>query len=370
MRGIDADVVDGACHGMCAAGIVVEVRRDGWPALTFTGLTKDAVPDFLAALIHDKPPLTRFHGLAWNEDGWRGLEPASLHRFFGGQRRSILERCGHLDPASVDDAILDGGYAALGEVLDHRTPDDVIEHVKAFGAEAQRMAAKDWEAWRSAPSNEYGLVVSASEGTPGVFVDRHLIEGDPHRVLEGLLIAAYAAGVSRATIRLDPRARVAAERMARAIAHARAAGLVGDRVLGSRWPVAVAIEQGPAHLDARALASSVATLASLPSLMMDRDGGSDAQKRVDGSERANRVETRLWSVSGAVERPGLVEMDGSATVREVLAVTGRVGDDGRDPRVHFVGPSGTPLTAESLDAQADELALSGAHGLIVERANR
>src|SRR5438093_13399 len=129
MRGLDAEVLDGACHGLCAAGIVVEVQRAGWPALTFTRLSTDTVPDFLSALARDVPPLTRFAGMAWNSEGWRGLPPVSRHPFFARQRRVIMERCGHLHPVRLDDAILADGYAALADVLDRRAVEETVENV-------------------------------------------------------------------------------------------------------------------------------------------------------------------------------------------------------------------------------------------------
>src|SRR5438132_14382675 len=121
MRGLDAEVLDGACHGMCSAGVVVEVQRAGWARLTFTHLTKDTVPDLLSALVGSAPPLTRFTGVAWNDEGWRGLPPASRHPFFAGQRRLSMARCGHLHPDSLDAALVVGSYSGLASVLDRQT---------------------------------------------------------------------------------------------------------------------------------------------------------------------------------------------------------------------------------------------------------
>src|SRR5713101_10047226 len=179
MRGLDAEALEGACHGMCSAGIVVEVQRAGWARLTFTYLTKDTVPDLLSALVGSAPPLTGFTGVAWNDEGWRGLPPASRHPFFMAQRRVIMERCGHLHPDSLDDALLSGGYSALANVLDRQTPEDVLEEVKASG----RAGAAEWEVCRNASDAPRYFVVNGEEGAPGLFADRHLMEGDPHRVL-------------------------------------------------------------------------------------------------------------------------------------------------------------------------------------------
>src|SRR5262249_9529457 len=154
---------------------------------------------------------TRFAGVAWNAEGWRGLPPASQHPFFARQCRVIMERCGHLHPISLDDALLADGYSALARVLDRATAEDVVEQI-------------------SVPTR---FVMSEEEGIPGLLTDRHLMEGDPHRVLEGLVIAAHAARTNLGIIQIDGAARLTRERIARALAKARAAGLIGDRILGS-----------------------------------------------------------------------------------------------------------------------------------------
>src|SRR5262249_49852320 len=193
MRGLAAEVLDGGCHGMCSAGLIVEVHHAGWPPLTFIRLTKDDVPQLLADVANGEAPLMRFEGVAWNGKGWRGLPPASHHPFFARQRRLIMERCGHLHPVSLDDALLSGGYSAFSYLLDRRTPQDVADELKASGSEALSAAATEWEACRKVRAARRYFVVNGEVGTPGLFTDCHLMEGDPQRVLEGLLIAAYAA---------------------------------------------------------------------------------------------------------------------------------------------------------------------------------
>src|SRR3989475_2865130 len=337
MRGLDAEVLDGACHGMCSAGIVVEVQRAGWPRLTFTHLTKDTVPDLLSALVGSAPPLTRFTGVAWNDEGWRGLPPASRHPFFAGQRRLIMERCGHLHPDSLDDALVVGGYSALANVLDRRTPEDVLEEVKASG----RAGAAEWEVCRNASGAPRYFVVNGEEGAPGLFADRHLMEGDPHRVLEGLLIAAYAAGTNRGIIHINGAARLPFQRMARACAKARAVGLIGDRILGSAFSFHVEIRRGARGFvrgEERALLpsiegqraspgarpprphepglwrkptviSNVQTLATLPPGIAAGCGG---------RARERPSATRLFGVSGPVNLPGVVQAPGGGKLRELV----------------------------------------------------
>ncbi len=386
MRGLDAEVLDGACHGMCSAGIVVEVQRAGWPRLTFTHLTKDIVPDLLSALVGSAPPLTRFTGVAWNDEGWRGLPPASRHPFFAGQRRLIMERCGHLHPDSLDDALVGGGYSALANVLDRQTPEDVLEEVKASG----RAGAAEWEVCRNASDAPRYFVVNGEEGAPGLFADRHLMEGDPHRVLEGLLIAAYAAGTNRGIIHINGAARLPFQRMARACAKARVVGLIGDRILGSAFSFHVEIRRGvrgfvrgeerallPSIEGQRAsprtrplrphesglwgkptVVSNVETLAAVPPLIAAGCGG---------HARERQSATRLFGVSGPVNCPGIVEVPSGVTLRElVFDVAAGLRDRRSLKGVRVAGPSGVVLGPDSLDVSLESLdALSaGARGVI------
>ncbi len=390
MRGLDAEVLDGACHGMCSAGIVTEIQRTGWPRLTFTHLTRDAVPDLLSAVVRDKPPLTRFEGMAWNSDGWRGLPPASRHPFFAGQRRLIMERCGHLHPVSLGDALLSDGYSALAHILDRQTSAGVIEELKAFGSEELHAAATEWEVCQEVSAAPRYFVVHGEEGTAGLFTDRHLMEGDPQRVLEGLLIAAYAAGADRGIVHINGAAGLSFQRMTRALAKAQAAGLIGDRILGSAFSFHVEIRRGargfvrgeerallesiegqrtsprPKPLQPSesrlwgkvAVVSNVETLAAVPTLIAASSGGGP-------SHRARS--TKLLGVSGPLNRPGIVEVESGVTLRELLfEVAGGLLDERALKGVLVAGRSGVVLSPESLDASLESLdaVAAGPRGVI------
>jgi NADH-quinone oxidoreductase subunit F len=214
----------------------------------------------VSAVADDASPLTRFKGVAWNAEGWRGLSPASRHPFFAGERRVTMERCGHLHPVSLDDALLSGGYSALADVLGRQTPEDVLEAVKEAGPEALRAAAAEWEVCQNAWVAPRYFVASGAEGALDAFPDRHLMEGDPQRVLEGLVIAAYAAGATRGVIQINGAARLSFDRMSRALAQAQAVGLIGDRILGGDFSFHVEIRRsarGFVRGEERALIASI-----------------------------------------------------------------------------------------------------------------
>jgi NADH:ubiquinone oxidoreductase subunit F (NADH-binding) len=379
MRGLDAEVLDGACHGMCSAGLMVEVQHAGWPHLTFTHLTSDDVPDWLGAVVDDKPPLTRFEGLTWTGESWRGLPPASRHPFFAGQRRLITERCGHLHPVSLGDALLSDGYSALADVLDRRTPEDVIDELKASGPDELIAAIVESDVARNVSGGPRYFVAHGEEGAPGLFADRHLMEGDPQRVLEGLLIAAYAVGANRAIVHINGAARLPLQRMVRALAKARAAGLVGDQILGSVFSCEVEIRRGACGFvrgqertllasiegqrtstetkpsvspEARlwgepVVVSTITTLAAIPPVIAAGSGARAAQ---------GRDATRLFGVSGPVNRPGMVEVPPGITLRALLF---EMAAGLRDPRtlkgVRMVGRSDVMLGSESLDGSLESL---------------
>jgi len=374
---------------MCSAGLVVEVQRAGWPPLTFTHLTKDDVPDLLAEVAGAESPLMRFEGVAWNDEGWRGLPPASRHPFFAGQHRLIMERCGHLLPVSLDDALLSGGCSALADVLDRHTPEDVIKEMRASGSEALSAAATEWEACQRVLVAPRYFVVNGEVGA-GLLTDCHLLEGDPHRVLEGLLIAAYAAGTNRGIIYINGAARIALDRMARALAKAQAARLIGDRILGSAFSFHAEIRRGPrgfvrgeecallASIEGQrasprmkpqlphesrlwgrpTVISNVETLAAIPPAIARDSGGRASQ---------SWSATRLFGVSGPVNRPGIVEVESHVTLRELLFEVAAGLRDGRTLKgVVVLGPSATVLPPESLDAslKALDVFAAGTRGVI------
>ena len=230
-RGWSARIVMAGCDGLClAAPIVTIVTLDGERRL-LPHATADRVPALLDAAAAGR------------------LEPnPAIDDFLGHQRRELTARSGVVDPGDIADAIRRGSYAALADALSSRNPLAVIETVKAAGLRgrggAYFAAALKWETARAAPGSPKYLIVNAEEGEPGIFKDRHLMEGDPHRLLEGALLAAYAAGVSRVCFYIHGEAHLSAARIARAVEDARRWGLVGDGILGGDFSADVEIRRG------------------------------------------------------------------------------------------------------------------------------
>jgi NADH:ubiquinone oxidoreductase subunit F (NADH-binding) len=324
-------------------------------------------------------PAAGFTGVVFADAAWRGLTPAARHPFLGPQRRVLLARAGGIDPESLEDALLAGAYRALARALDG-PHEAVIAELKAAGLQGRGGAffptAVKWEACRRASGGPKYVVLNGEEGEPGIFKDRHLMEGDPHQVLEGVLLAAFAVGAERAILYVHGEADLAAARLARAVEAARAAGLVGPRVLGRDFACEVEIRRGaggfvlgeetallesiegrraqprarpPFPVEAGlwgrpTVINNVETLAAIPAIV--RDGG--APFAALGT--AGAPGTKIFGLSGPLARPGVVEVGGGVTLRTLLGEVAGGAPDGRPLKGALVGgPSGSIVPAALFD---------------------
>jgi len=351
-RRLHARVVAGGCNGMCwAAPVVTVLRGDGPPAI---------IPHVGAAGV--AATLDRVSAGPVPED-------PGVAAFLAGQRRELISRCGITDPGDIADAIGRGSYEALRHALQEGQPERVIEAVKRAGLRgrggAYFQAAIKWEGARRAAGPVKYLIVNAEEGEPGIFKDRHLLEGDPHRLLEGALLAAYAAGVSRVILYIHGEAHLAARHVDGALAQARGAGFVGERVLGSNFSVTVEIRRGAGGFvlgEETALMESVEGRRAMPRPKppFPTEAGVFGRPTV-----INNVETlfavplivgrsaewwvglgrghgtKVFGLSGHVARPGVVEAELGLTLRDLLERMGGGAPDGRAvSAVALGGPSG------------------------------
>jgi len=358
-RKLPDTVVAVGCNGMCWAAPVVEVVREGQPRLITPQVTASGVGSFLDALAREKIPAIGDEGL-------------------GRQRRVLLERCGLTDPGDIADALRHGGYATFARVLGERGPERVIEEVRAAGLTGRGGAyfqtAVKWAACRAATGAPKYLVVNGEEGEPGIFKDRHLMEGDPHRLLEAVLLAAYAAGASRGIIYVHGEAELSAERLSTALAQARQWGLVGPRILGSDFSLELELRRGAGgfvlgeetalleSLEGRramprtrppfpvesglfgkpTVINNVETLCAVPPIV-ERGGAWFASLGGGGG-------TKLFGLSGHVKRPGIVELELGTTLRALIDEVGGGSSTGRPIRaVVLGGPSGSIVHPRQLD---------------------
>ena len=305
--------------------------------------------------------------------------PISPAGFFNGQHRLVLNGCGDMDPIDIDEYILNDGYAGLARALS-MTPEEVIEEVQDSGLRgrggAYFPAALKWKGARGVGRTPRYLVVNSEEGEPGIFKDRHLMEGVPHRIIEGAAIAAYASGAEQAYIYINAEASLSAARMQRAVEQARDRGLLGRDILGSDFTLDVEIRRGaggyvcgeettllntmegdrreprlrppfPTESGLRAsptVINNPETLASVPFILAK---GAEAFAAV-GTESDKG--TKLVSISGSVVRPGIAEVPMGTTLRSIVYDIGGGPEDGRALTALAVGgPSSGILPPSMLD---------------------
>ncbi len=321
--------------------------------------------------------------------------------FYRPQQRVLLRHNGLLDPTSIDSYIALGGYSALARALE-MGPEAVLEEVKRSGLRGRGGAGfptgRKWEACRKAEADLKYVVCNADEGDPGAFMDDALLEGNPHSVLEGMIIGALAMGAREGHVYVRQEYPVAVERITRAISQARELGLLGETILGSELCFDVQVSRGGGafvcgeasammaslegrrgvprrrliHLSERGLwgrptnLNNVETWANVPHIVLK---GADWFSSI-GTEGSTG--TKIFSLVGKVSNTGLVEVPMGTTLREIVFGAGGGVPDGKAFKaVQTGGPSGGCLPADKLDVPVDfdtleaEGSMMGSGGMIV-----
>ena len=314
-------------------------------------------------------------------------------KFLNRQTRIALRNCGKTDPGSIEDYRENGGYKAIEKVLETMSPEEVIEEIKISGLAGRGGAGFPtwfkWNAARSATGGKKHLICNADEGDPGAFMDRALIESDPHSLIEGMLIAAYAIGASDMTVYVRAEYPLAIKRLEKAIEQAKKENLLGENILGSGFSCDMKIKAGagafvcgeetalihslegkrgmptlkppfPAekgYFDEPSNINNVETFANVAWII--ENGGKEFAKL--GTE--NSKGTKVFALTGKVKRSGLVEVPMGVTLREVVfEIGGGIRGDKKIKAVQLGGPSGGCIPEDLLDTVIDykELAKTGA----------
>ena len=405
-RQVDAEIVTVGCLGLCYLEPLLDVQLPGRPRLSYSNMTGDLAADTLDALRGGEVPrrhLVGYLGDGGCEDagGYDGAGVPSLadHPMLSRQKRIVLRNCGIIDPEQIDHYLARGGYAAFAHCLDMPWQ-DVIDAVRRAGLRGRGGAGfPTWQKWtfcRQTESDTRHLICNADEGDPGAFMNRSLIEGDPHEVLEGMLIAGYAIGAAHGHIYIRAEYPLAIRRLRSALAAMRKLGLLGDRILGSDFSFDISLQEGAgafvcgeetaliASLEGRrgmprtrppfpavaglhgepTIIDNVETLATLPAILAR---GPEWYASF-GTETSKG--TKTFSLVGKVRRTGLIEIPFGMTLRQVVYDIG--GGLAKDFKaVQTGGPSGGCLGEEFLDTPIDYESLAaagsimGSGGLIV-----
>lgn len=315
--------------------------------------------------------------------------------FLNKQTRIALRRCGIINPDEIDDFVNADGYTAIKKVLTSMTPEDVIEVIKTSGLAGRGGAGFPtwfkWNAARQSEGEEKYLICNADEGDPGAFMDRAVIESDPHTLIEGMLIGAYAIGAKNAVVYVRAEYPLAIKRLERAIEQATAAGYLGDNILGTDFSCKMTIKAGAGAFvcgEETALIESLEGHRGMPRLkppfpaqsgywkkpsninnvetfanvswIINNGGEAFAAMGTEGSKG-----TKVFAVTGKVKRSGLVEIPMGKTLRDVIFdIGGGMKGDKAFKAVQMGGPSGGCIPAELIDTVIDYKAL-GATGAIM-----
>ncbi len=324
--------------------------------------------------------------------------------FLSQQTRIALRNCGLIDPTSLEEYLASGGYTALKKVLSEMSPEDVIATIKLSGLAGRGGAGFPtwfkWNAARNSPSADGRkfLICNADEGDPGAFMDRAVLESDPHNLIEGMLIGAYAIGAQEAIVYVRAEYPLAITRLKKAIAQATAAGFIGDHICGSDFSCTFRIKAGAGAFvcgEETALIESLEGKRGMPRLKPPFPAGAGYWQK---PSNINNVETfanvawimqhggeafaamgtpdskgtKVFALTGKIRRGGLVEIPMGCTLRHVIFdIGGGIRNDGKFKAVQMGGPSGGCIPASLLDTIVDYKKLSatgaimGSGGMVV-----
>jgi NADH-quinone oxidoreductase subunit F len=372
-------VVETGSRGFCSMGPIVIIQPEG---ILYCQVGAADVPEVVEETLVKGRVVER---LTYKEPETHKAVPYyDQIPFYGKQMRVVLRNCGLINPMSIEEYIAVGGYQALAKALTAMTPEEVVEEVKKSGLRGRGGAGfptgRKWEFARSAPGDVKYIVANGDEGDPGAFMDRSLMEGDPHAILEGMTIGAYAVGAHEGHIYVRDEYPLALRNLNAAIEQAREYGLLGADVLGSGFDFEIKITRGAgafvcgeetalmASIEGRAgnprprppfpaqsglwgkptNINNTKTWANVP-LIIDR--GADWFSRI-GTETSKG--TMIFSLVGKVNNTGLVEVPMGITLRELIFDIGGGIQDGKQFKaVQTGGPSGGCIPADLLDLPVD-----------------
>jgi NADH:ubiquinone oxidoreductase subunit F (NADH-binding)/(2Fe-2S) ferredoxin/NAD-dependent dihydropyrimidine dehydrogenase PreA subunit len=384
------DVKSTGCHGFCEKGPVMIV----WPEGTFYNkVAQRDANEIVASATNGRKPVER---LLYKDPttGERVVREDEVP-FYARQQRVLFGNNGRIDPKNIQDYFRVGGYKALAQVLLRTSPEDVITEVKRSGLRGRGGAGFPtgikWEVCRMNPAAPKYIICNADEGDPGAFMDRSLLEGNPHSVVEGMIIGAFAMGANEGYVYVRAEYPLAVEHLRVAIRQAEEYGLLGEDILGSGMDFKIRVVQGagafvcgeetaliasiegrvgephprppyPAQKGLRGkptVINNVKTWASVPQII---NRGADWYAGI-GTERSKG--TMVFSLVGKINNTGLVEVPMGITLREMIYQIGGGIPKGKQLKaVQIGGPSGGCLPASLIDLPIDYEALTKAGSMM------
>ena len=383
------------CHGFCEMGPLMRIEPLG---ILYTKVKlEDCEEIFERTIKHGNI----IHHLLYKQDGIEYPKQEEIP-FYEKQTRLVLKNCGHIDAEHIEEYIAVGGYQSFAKVLFEQTPNDVIEtilesNLRGRGGGGFQTGYKWKQVARQQEKIRY-IVCNGDEGDPGAFMDRSIMEGDPHKMIEGMLIAAYAVGAQEGYIYVRAEYPLAISRLRLAISQAEDRGLLGEHILGTDFSFHLHINRGAGAFvcgEGSALTASIEGKRGMPRVKPPRTveqglwarptvlnnvetyanvpmivtNGADWFKGIGTPESPG---TKAFALTGNVRNTGLIEVPMGITLREVIYdIGGGIQNDKKFKAVQIGGPSGGCLTEDQLDSKMDFDSLAkigamiGSGGLVI-----
>ena len=397
LENVAADITGCHGHGLCGQGPSVVIEPDG---ILYVNVEARDAPEIVASHLREGKPVERL--LYRDPATGQAIPSYSDIKFYKEQQRVVLRNCGRINPEKIEHYVAHGGYEALAKALLKMKPQGVIEEIGKAGLRGRGGAgfptSRKWQFCRDAPSDQKYVICNADEGDPGAFMDRSILEADPHAVIEGMAIAGYAIGATQSYIYVRAEYPLAVKRFRVALEQAKEKGFLGKNILGSGFSFAIDVKEGagafvcgeetaliasieskrgmprprppfPAQsgLDEKpTVINNVKTLATIPAII---DRGADW---FAGIGTAKSKGTAVFALTGKVTNSGLVEVPmGTPLSRIVFDIGGGIPRGKQFKAVQTGGPSGGCIPAQFLDTpvEYDSMAqlgsIMGSGGMVV-----
>lgn len=385
-RKINAQLIAVGCDGFCASEPLVSIQLPGKVRVSFKNVTSEKVPFILDSIFNNIIP-EEYVLCQYPDDNHELWKDAMFYRdiqYYALQKRNLLELAGRIDPGSIFEYLAFGGYRAFVKTIRNYTPEEVCEILEKSGLQGRGgggfLAGTKWKIAHSISADQRYIICNAEDSDPGAFTNRALIESNPHLLIEGLAVAAYAVGTSRAYIYIRNDYSMAIKRLRHALEEATSIGLIGHNIHGSGFNLEIVIRMGAGAYvcgEETALISSiegkrgmprtkppfpatiglfgkptvvnnVETLANVPGIFRH---GPDWLKSY-GKDQAKG--TKLLVLNGKVKNHGVVEVPMGSSIKSIVFdIGGGVKDSGDFKAVQIGGPSGGFLIDKNLDTPLD-----------------
>lgn len=392
-KNIEIDLKETGCMGMCYEEVLVEVVDNG-KSFLYSKMTSDKAKEMISKHIIDGNPIEE-----WIVKSEKITKEES---FLKTQKRIVLRNCGVIDPGSIDEYIEHDGYKAIEKVLKEYSQEDVIDIIKDSGLRGRGgggfSTGMKWMFANRAKSEKKFIICNADEGDPGAFMDRSVLEGDPHAILEGMMIAAFAVGADEGILYVRAEYPKAIFRLKEAIEKCKQKGLLGKNILNTGFNLDMRIKEGagafvcgeetaliasiegkrgmpklrppfPANKglwDEPTNINNVETFANIPWIILN---GAKAYNSL-GTEKSKG--TKVFALAGKIKKSGLAEVPMGTTIKEIVFdIGGGIKDDKKFKAVQMGGPSGgcIPASMSDLKIDYDEInktgAIMGSGGMVV-----